>query len=159
MKLMQNEFVPRNNFVISATTGFTLSTESKKLSKYYSQSPPFLSLIEENSANAKGVYSQSHNNWQSLNLNIFQYLYQKLFVKRDLREVSFIKNKTLWIQLIHQDNLDNFFYAGFPVFNSIDLKEFKLDYMSTGSSFKDILRYFHRRNFFFLLKFLKHPFT
>jgi hypothetical protein len=145
---VQNEFIPRDGCLISPTKGFTLHYESKKVSKYSTVKPPFLSLIEKKTDLARGIYSQNHSRWEALNANIFALLYAKLFVKKPFKSTIFIKNKVLWIQLYHQENLSNYFYTGFPIFKSIDLTNYGLNYFSQASTFKDIPNYFHYNNLF-----------
>jgi len=141
MERIQESFVPKDKFMISLAFGYVLDMESRNLSKYYYPMSPFISLVEKNTDSIWGIYHKSHASWD-LRLYIFKELYNRYFIKKEKRNVCFILDEVLWIQLYHKENVSNSFYRGFPVLRSKDLNVFGIDIISAAASFWKIPGYF-----------------
>jgi len=142
MERIQKEFAPNDKFMISLSLGYVLDMESRKMSKYCYPMSPFISLVEKNTDSMLGIYHKEHASW-NLKLYIFKELYNRYFVKKEKRNVCFVLDEILWIQLYHKENVSNSFYRGFPVLRSNNLISFGLNVISTPSSFWMIPKYYN----------------
>jgi len=143
---IQKEFITKDQFMISLSSGYVYDKKSRKLSKYYFPRSPFISLIEKNTDSANGIYYRKHPAWKQLKTSVFKELYKKYFIEKEKWNVCFVFDEVLWMQLYHAENLANSFYNGFPVLQPKDLNNFGVNIISVSSSFWSISKYF--RNYF-----------
>lgn len=153
---IQNYFIPKDEFLISLASGYTLNTQDHTLSHYYYPMSPFISLIESNfKKTLKGIYFKEHTKWDNLRLKIVAELLNKNNTSR------FILHKPLWIQIVHGNNVSNSHCRGLPVIRPKDLTNFGISLTSVGQSIFKIPSYF---NYFvwkiyfksFIIRFLKN---
>lgn len=142
IKIIQESFVERNKFLISLASGYMLNITDRTLSHYYYPMSPFISLIEANDNEIKGVFEKGHTKWDSLRLFIFKEIWLDYFNKK-ARKSRFILNKPLWIQTVHDENVSNSFYRGLPVLKKKDLHDFSINYSTNKLSIKIIGKYFN----------------
>ncbi|MGV6829271.1 MAG: glycosyltransferase [Flavobacteriales bacterium] len=104
VKTIQNQFKQQKYHVVDLLKGYSLQIKPQIiLGKKDHIFNPFISLIEEN-INPKTVWHNSHNTWKTE------------------KNVTFIKNKRLWMVVIHQDNKTNNF-NGYGKVSWNDLKQ------------------------------------
>jgi hypothetical protein len=137
---IQDEFVPKDRFMVSLALGYVYDLESRKLSKYYYPAAPFSSLVEDRE-HISGIYHKDHTQWDILRLYIFKELYSRYFVKKEKWKASFVLDDALWMQICHQKNISNSFYRGFPVLKALKLNDFGISCTSQPSSISDIPKY------------------
>ena len=142
IKLIQNNFVERHKFIISLASGYALNINDRTLSHYFYPMSPFISLIEENSDEIKGVFEKGHTKWDSLRLFIFKEIWFE-YCNKKARKSRFILSKPLWIQTVHDKNVSNSFYRGFPVLRIKDLNEFSINYSTNKLSINKIRKYYN----------------
>lgn len=140
VKTIQENFTERHKYLISLASGYVLNTFDHTLSHYFYPMSPFISLIEDTSTGADGVFEKIHTKWDSLRLFIFREIWLEWF-NRKARRSRFILKKPMWIQTYHGSNVSNSFYRGFPVLREKDLKEFSVDLITKRLPFKIIGRY------------------
>ena len=144
---IQKYFQPKNEFLISLASGYTLNINDFTLSKYYYPKSPFLSLVESNSdQKLKGIFYKRHTEWKNLNFKISTEV-----LKRNVFS-SFVFEKPLWLQIIHGNNIANGHRRGVPVLNSISLKDFGLQIKTNKQS---IFKIFEYREYYFWKRYIK----
>ena len=137
---IQESFVMRHNFLISLASGYILNIKDRTLSHYYYPMSPFITLIEANNNDLKGVFEKGHTKWDDLHMYIFKEIWLEYFNKK-ARNSRFILNKPLWIQIVHGENVSNSFYRGLPVIRQKDLKDFSINYLTKRLSIRIIGKY------------------
>ncbi len=142
IKIIQQNFKEKNRFLISLASGYVMNVQDKTLSHYFYPMSPFLTLIEKNDKEIKGVFERGHTKWDELRLFIFWEIWLEYFNKK-ARKSRFILKKPLWIQMVHGENISNSFYRGLPVLRNISLHEFSIPYASKKLSLKVLGRYSH----------------
>jgi hypothetical protein len=138
--IIQKSLVEKHGFLISLASGYLLNISNGTLSHYYYPMSPFITLIEANGSEIKGVFRKGHTKYDSLRLFIFKEIWLEYFNKKS-RKSRFILNKPLWIQTIHGENVSNCFYRGLPVIRKMDLKDFSIKYPNNRLSIKMIGKY------------------
>ena len=63
IKIIQKSFVERHNFLISLASGYILNVADRTLSHYYYPMSPFITLIETNGNEVKGIFEKGHTKW------------------------------------------------------------------------------------------------
>ncbi len=117
VNIIQNNFIQKDEFLISLASGYTLDISNKTLSHYYYPMSPFISLIESNKKNTlKGIFYKEHTKWDELRLRMSTEI-----LKQNKKSV-FLLDKPYWIQIIHDSNISNSFKRGFPVIKAKNLK-------------------------------------
>jgi hypothetical protein len=101
---------------------------------------PFITLIEANTDDIKGIFGKGHTKYDSLRLYVFKEIWLEYFNKK-ARKSRFILNKPLWIQTVHGENVSNSFYRGLPVIRQKDLKDFAIKYLTKRLSIRIIGKY------------------
>ncbi len=135
---IQNYFTPKDGFLISLASGYTLNINDKTLSHYYYPMSPFISLIETNdNKKLKGIFYKEHTKWKGLKLKI----YTEIFNKK--RMSIFALQKPFWIQIIHGDNVSNSYKRGFPVVSPKNLSNFGISQTTKGQSIFNIPGYYN----------------
>jgi hypothetical protein len=142
IKVIQQNFTEKNRFLISLASGYVMSARDKTLSHYFYPMSPFLTLIEKNDAEIKGVFEKGHTKWDELRLFIYREIWLEYF-NRKARKSRFILKNPLWIQIVHGENISNSFYRGLPVLRNIKLDDFSIPYASKKLSLKVLSRYAH----------------
>ena len=142
INIIQKNFIERHKFIISLASGYMLNITNRTLSHYYYPMSPFISIIEANDNEIKGVFEKGHTKWDSLRLFIFKEIWLDYFNKK-VRKSRFILNKPLWIQTVHGENVSNSFYRGLPVLKKRDLHDFSINYSTNKLSIKIIGKYFN----------------
>jgi hypothetical protein len=140
IEIIQKNLVEKNKFLISLASGYMLNIRDKTLSHYYYPMSPFITLIEANDNEIKGVFELGHTKWDSLRLFIFKEIWLEYFNKK-ARKSRFILTRPLWIQTVHGENVSNSFYRGLPVIKEKDLKDFSINYPTNKLSIKTIRKY------------------
>jgi hypothetical protein len=138
--IIQKNFVARHKYLISLASGYMLNISDRTLSHYYYPMSPFISLIESNENEIKGVFEKGHTKWDNLRLFIFKEIGLEYFNKK-ARQSRFILKKPLWIQTVHGENISNNFYRGLPVLRKKDLRDFSIKYSTKGLSIYTIRKY------------------
>jgi hypothetical protein len=142
IKIIQQNFIEKNRFLISLASGYVLNAQDKTLSHYFYPMSPFLTLIEKNDKAMGGVFEKGHTKWDELRLFIFREIWLEYFNKKT-RKSRFILKNPLWIQIVHGENISNSFYRGLPVLRNIYLHDFSIPYASKKLSLKVLGRYSH----------------
>jgi hypothetical protein len=142
VEIIHNNFEKKSGFLISLASGYLLNTNDLTLSHYYYPMSPFISLIEKNNDEIKGIFQRGHTKWDSLRLFVLKEIWLEYFDKKS-RKSRFILKEPLWIQTVHGENVSNNFHRGLPVINNKDLSGFSLYYSSNGLPFKTITKYFN----------------
>jgi hypothetical protein len=132
----------RHNFLISLASGYILNIKDRTLSHYYYPMSPFITLIEANNNDIKGVFEKGHTKWDDLHLYIFKEIWLEYFNKK-ARKSRFILTRSLWVQIYHGENVSNNFYRGLPVVRNKDLKDFSIKYTTNGLPLSIIGKYFN----------------
>jgi hypothetical protein len=138
--IIQRNFVARHKYLISLASGYMLNIADKTLSHYYYPMSPFISLIESNENEIKGIFEKGHTKWDNLRLFIFKEIGLEYFNKK-ARQSRFILKKPLWIQTVHGENVSNNFYRGLPVLRKKDLRDFSIKYSTKRLSIYTIRKY------------------
>ncbi|MCF8223789.1 MAG: putative rhamnosyl transferase [Bacteroidales bacterium] len=141
VKTIQEHFVQKNNYLISLASGYALNLENKTLSHYFYPMSPFISLIENNDHEIKGIFSREHTKWDDLRLFISREMWLTWFEGKN-RKSKFILRKPMWIQTVHGDNISNSFFRGIPVSRTKDLSMFALAFNNKKQSLKNITKYY-----------------
>ena len=97
IKIIEKSLVEKNGFLISLASGYMLNVTDRTLSHYYYPMSPFITLIEANSNEIKGIFGRGHTKYDSLRLFIFKEIWLEYFNKK-ARKSRFILCKPLWIQ-------------------------------------------------------------
>jgi hypothetical protein len=139
---IQESLVMRHNFLISLASGYILNIKDRTLSHYYYPMSPFITLIEANNNDIKGVFEKGHTKWDDLHLYIFKEIWLEYFNKK-ARKSRFILTRSLWVQIYHGENVSNNFYRGLPVVRNKDLKDFSIKYTTNGLPLSIIGKYFN----------------
>jgi hypothetical protein len=142
IKIIQKNFVERHNFLISLASGYILNVADRTLSHYYYPMSPFITLIETNDNEVKGIFEKGHTKWDNLRLFVLKEIWLDYFNIK-ARISRFILIKPLWIQIFHGENVSNSFYRGLPVIKKRDLKDFSINYSTNGLPFTIIGKYFN----------------
>jgi hypothetical protein len=142
IKIIQQNFIEKNRFLISLASGYVLNAQDKTLSHYFYPMSPFLTLIEKNDKAMGGVFEKGHTKWDELRLFIFREIWLEYYNKKT-RKSRFILKNPLWIQIVHGENISNSFYRGLPVLRNIYLHDFSIPYASKKLSLKVLGRYSH----------------
>ncbi len=140
IKIIQKSLVERHNFLISLASGYILNIEDRTLSHYFYPMSPFITLIESNDNEVKGIFEKGHTKWDNLRLHIFNEIWQEYFNLK-ARKSRFILIKPLWIQTFHGENVSNSFYRGLPVLKQKRLKDFSINYTSNALPVTIIKKY------------------
>ena len=77
-----------------------MSAQDKTLSHYFYPMSPFLTLIEKNDKEIKGVFEKGHTKWDELRLFIDQEIWLEYFNRKARKSRCILKNP-LWIQVVH----------------------------------------------------------
>jgi hypothetical protein len=135
---IQRNFVPKNEFLISLASGYTLNIADNTLAHYYYPMSPFISLIESTKKTSlNGVFYKEHTKWDELRLKITTEL-----LKKNNKSI-FILEKPCWIQIIHNQNVSNNFKRGLPVIRSKDLRhDFGINIQTKRQSVFSIPEYY-----------------
>lgn len=136
---IQNNFIQKDEFLISLASGYTLSIADNTLAHYYYPMSPFISLIESTKkAELKGIFYKEHTRWDELRLGITTEL-----LKKNKKSV-FVLEKPYWIQVIHGKNVSNNFKRGLPVIKTKDLSsDFGINIQTRKQSIFKITDYYH----------------
>ncbi len=136
---IQDNFIQKDEFLISLASGFTLDVVDNTLSHYYYPMSPFISLIESTKKTVlKGIFYKEHTRWDELRLGITTEL-----LKKNKKSV-FVLEKPYWIQVIHSKNLSNNFKRGLPVIKAKDLSsDFGINIQTKRQSIFKITDYYH----------------
>jgi hypothetical protein len=140
VEIIQKSLVERQGFLISLSSGYLLNTKDRTLSHYYYPMSPFITLIEANTGDIKGIFGKGHTKYYNLRLFVLKEIWLEYF-NRKARKSRFILSQPLWIQTVHGENVSNSFYRGLPVVRKIDLKDFSLTYSNNRLSIKIIGKY------------------
>lgn len=140
MKVIQQNFVPRNDFMISLASGYVLDTNQKILAHYYYPMSPFITLIESASDSPRGIFLKPHTQWNNLRLFVLKEIYLEIF-KPTLRLSRFILKQPMWVQTFHKKNISNSFYRGLPVLNSKVLSDFGVDISCEGMKITELPKF------------------
>ncbi len=144
---IQNYFIPKDEYLISLASGYTLNIKDYTLSHYYYPKSPFISIIESYSKeNLKGIFFNIHTKWNSLKLEVFKEVFNKN------KESVFILNKPLWLQIIHGNNVANGHRRGLPVLKSVSLNNFGINIKTNGQSVFSIFNY---REYYYWKRYFK----
>ena len=141
IKVIQANFVPKQRYLISLASGYTLDIERKTLSHYYYPMSPFISLIELANEPMKGIFSKLHTRWDSLRLWMYKEIGLQYFNRKD-RQSRFILKQALWLQTVHGKNVSNSFYRGLPILRSKSLKDFALNFSTQPLPISSISKYY-----------------
>ena len=136
---IQNNFIQKDEFLISLASGFTLDVMDNTLSHYYYPMSPFISLIESTKKSEfKGIFYKEHTRWNELRLRITTEL-----LKKNKKSV-FVLEKPYWLQVIHSKNVSNNFKRGLPVIKAKDLNsDFGINIQTKRQSIFKITDYYH----------------
>lgn len=140
VKIIQENLVEKDGFLISLASGYLLNIYDRTLSHYFYPMSPFITLIEANNDNIKGIFGKGHTKYDSLRLFISKEIWLEYFNGK-ARMSRFILKKPLWIQTVHGENVSNNFYRGLPVVRIKDLKDFSVNYKNNSLSIKTIRKY------------------
>lgn len=140
VEIIQKSLIERHGFLISLASGYLLNIKDRTLSHYYYPMSPFISLIEANTGDIKGIFGKGHTKYDRLRLYVFKEIWLEYFNKK-ARRSRFILNKPLWIQTVHGENVSNSFYRGLPVIRQKDLKDFSINYLTKRLSIRIIGKY------------------
>jgi hypothetical protein len=151
IKTIQKNFVEKDKYLISLASGYLLNLSDRTLSHYYYPMSPFISLIELNNNEIKGVFEKGHTKWDSLRLFVFKEIWLDCFNKK-ARKSRFILKRPLWIQTVHGKNVSNSFYRGLPVLKKKDLRNFSIPFTTNGLSIRTIMKY---KNYVMWKRYLK----
>jgi len=127
IKMIQDNLAEKDKYLISLASGYILNLTDRTLSHYFYPMSPFLTLVEANNDDIKGVFEKGHTKWDHLRLYIFRELWTEYF-RKESRKVRFILSSPLWVQTVHGENVSNNFYRGLPVVRTRDLSEFSLPF-------------------------------
>ena len=137
IKVIQANFKPQDEFLISLTSGYVFDTNQQILAHYYYPMSPFISLIEDSKNDSiKGIFYVEHSKWTQLRMS---------FRKELLGQNSlslFIYDQPYWMQVAHGKNVSNTFKRGFPVLKPMSLSDFGVDITTKGQSASEIPSYF-----------------
>ena len=140
IETIQNEFIEKDRHLISLASGYVFDKNTKLLSHYYYFISPFMSLIEKlGESEILGVYNYGHTKWPNTKFRFWNLIKNREHQKEF--SIKYLVGFPYWVQNIH-NNLQNTFYRGLPVLNSIDLSEFSSNEISVKGSFKSILKYY-----------------
>lgn len=142
VEIIQNSISERSGFLISLASGYLLNTKDRTLSHYFYPMSPFISLVEANNDEVKGIFQRGHTKWDSLRLFVLKEIWLEYFDKKS-RKSRFILKEPLWIQTVHGENVSNNFHRGLPVMNNRDLSSFAIQYSSNRLPFGTITKYFN----------------
>ncbi len=136
---IQNNFIQKDEFLISLASGYTLNIIDNTLSHYYYPMSPFISLVESTKKELlKGIFYKEHTRWDELRLKISTEL-----LKKNKRSV-FVLEKPYWIQIIHSKNQSNNFKRGLPVVKTKDLsRDFGINIQTKKQSIFKVTDYYH----------------
>ena len=135
---IQDYYIPKDKFLISLASGYTLNINDNTLSHYYYPMSPFISLIESNDKKElKGIFYKEHTKWETLKLKIFTEMLKKN------KMAIFALQKPFWIQIIHEDNVSNSYKRGLPVIKEKDLSDFGIGIITKGQSILNIPSYYN----------------
>jgi Putative rhamnosyl transferase len=140
VKIIQENLVEKDGFLISLASGYLLNIYDRTLSHYFYPMSPFITLVEANNDNIKGIFGKGHTKYDNLRLFISKEIWIEYFNGK-ARMSRFILKKPLWIQTVHGENVSNNFYRGFPVIKIKDLKDFSVNYKNNSLSIKTIRKY------------------
>jgi hypothetical protein len=150
IKVIQNNFVAKEKYLISLASGYILDLNRNVLAHYFYPMSPFISLIESVSKNNIGIFDRPHSQWQTLRLFLWKEIYFEFF-RKSKRSSRFILKQPLWIQLFHGKNVSNSFYRGLPVIKSQSLTEFGIEQPSKKLSIRELSKfwdYVHWKRYF-----------
>ena len=142
VKLIQQNFIEKDKFLISLASGYAMDVRQNILAHYFYPMSPFISLTEKASPKIIGIFSKSHTHWSSLRLFLWKEIYFE-YINKSHRQSRFILKHPLWIQIVHGKNLSNSFYRGLPVTRSIDLVDFGLNQVTKKMSLKEINKFYN----------------
>jgi hypothetical protein len=148
---IQESLIMRHNFLISLASGYILNINDRTLSHYYYPMSPFITLIEANNKDLKGVFEKGHTKWDDLRMFIFKEIWFE-YCNKKARKSRFILKRPLWLQIYHGENVSNSFYRGLPVVKNKNLKDFSIKYVTNGLPFLIIGKYY---NYVFWKRYLK----
>jgi hypothetical protein len=140
VEIIQKNLTERHGFLISLASGYLLNIKDRTLSHYFYPMSPFITLIEENKGDIKGIFGKGHTKYDSLRLFVFKEIWLE-YINKIPRKSRFILSKPLWIQTVHGENVSNSFYRGLPVVRKKDLKDFSINYSNNRLSIKIIGKY------------------
>ncbi|MGC4021813.1 MAG: glycosyltransferase [Cyclobacteriaceae bacterium] len=140
IKTIQENFVEKQNFIISLASGYVLDIDRNVLAHYFYSMSPFISLIESVNANPIGIFARPHTQWPTLKLSVLKECYLHFF-KPQKRLSIFILSRPLWIQVFHGGNVANSFYRGLPVLSSVNLTDFGMDIITKKMKIKELFKF------------------
>ncbi len=126
MEIIQQNFIPKDKFLVALSSGYVMDTQRKVLAHYFYPMSPFISLIESCSGNLVGIFARVHTQWPSLRLFVFKEIYLEFF-NQTKRQARFVLKYPLWVQLVHGENVSNSFFRGLPVIKSKHLVDFGIN--------------------------------
>ena len=138
--IIQKNLTERDGFLISLASGYLLNIKDRTLSHYYYPMSPFITIIEANNGDIKGIFGKGHTKYDSLRLYVFKEIWLEYFNKK-ARRSRFILSKPLWIQTVHGENVSNSFHRGLPVVRKMDLRDFSINYSNNKLSITIIEKY------------------
>ncbi len=142
LEIIQQNFIERDKFMISLSSGYVMDIKRKILSHYFYPMSPFISLIEDAQKNPVGIFAKPHTQWPSLRLFIYKEIYLDFFNQAE-RQSRFILKHPLWIQVFHGNNVSNSFYRGLPVLKSMDLSDFGLQIRTAKMNFTELTKFWN----------------
>jgi hypothetical protein len=140
MRVIQQNFIPRNDFIISLASGYVLDTNRRTLAHYYYPMSPFITLVEYVSDCPRGIFVKPHTQWSNLRLFVFKEICLEIF-RPTQRNSRFILKQPMWVQTFHKKNLSNSFYRGLPVLRSKELSDFGVDVSCEGMKITELLKF------------------
>ena len=147
IKTIQNNFTPKDEFIISLASGYTFNIQDYTLSHYYYPMSPFISIIESNpKIKLKGIFYKGHTKWEGLIFKIIT----EIFNKND--SSVFVLTKPFWLQVVHGNNVMNSHRRGLPILKSKLLNNFGIDIKTKGQSIFNILSY---REYYYWKRYVK----
>jgi hypothetical protein len=140
MKLIRENFIPKDKFMISLASGYVLDIDRKVLSHYFYPMSPFISLVESLSNSPVGIFVKPHTQWNNLRLFVFNEIYLDI-LNPTKRLARFILEKPMWIQTFHGKNVSNSFYRGLPVRKDKVLNDFGIRLTSVGMKLRELPKF------------------
>lgn len=140
IKSIQDNFIPIQDHLIYLSNGYVYDPLHSLLSHYYYPRSPFYSIIEKSDGELKGLFFKTHSHWAGSKMHFLRELKFRLCHQRN-RRVTFIIDKPLWAQTIHENNVTNDFFRGFPVLKGKKMQEFGVHDYTQSMNLKTLFKY------------------
>ena len=139
---IQSRFVPRDQFIINLSSGYTFNMETGIMSHYFYLKSPFLSVVEDTKKDLlKGAYMKRHSQWEPGKAAPWGRVIKSTLTGK--QNHAYIVERPFWLQLIHGENVSNDDLRGLPVRRSMALEDFGVNQQGKAASVIDIPRYCH----------------